>query len=507
VDSSPNTFAAYVLAIESIPERIADAKALMASLESLDLMQEIALVPAIYWKNEASIFNYLNRYPEHTFNRACLGAIKVGQLAVTLSHISIWRRLLEQGHKGAVVFEDDIFISNVPRFVETINELKKRPDLEWVRIHLHKKFRTQIHPRKTLLDRILRRPGNNTFIDDPMPYGFAAYYVSRSGAEKLLRFARNIENPVDWFPPLMKKHGFLDSKAVTEVVVEHHAFDGDKKDLRNRHKNEKTPQKLQKTASTIWTSPSIADRAELYRFISMLKNVNELKQSGFTVLRGVFSKQTVAEARQKVLTNRYLFKNTRPSPSAGHLASFHRFPALEDLHTLLTGNPVIQDCLKRALNGRDIRSIGLSDITINRSQPWHKDLLREKYESYLDGSLSWETDGAEVYKVLFYLQDGKSLRIIEGSHLEPIALDDDRKAEPQNADKVISVGVESGDIVIMDIRCSHAGADESVYASGKWDHEPYMVVSTAMGVVNGKLTQAMESGNFRRLMDWMERNP
>jgi len=67
--------------------------------------------------------------------------------------------------------------------------------------------------------------------------------------------------------------------------------------------------------------------------------------------------------------------------------------------------------------------------------------------------------------------------------------------------------VEAGDVVIMDIRCSHAGADESVYASGKWDAEPRMLVSTAMGGVNSKLTQAMEKGNFQRLMDWMERHP
>ncbi len=89
----------------------------------------------------------------------------------------------------------------------------------------------------------------------------------------------------------------------------------------------------------------------------------------------------------------------------------------------------------------------------------------------------------------------------------PIALDDDRKAEPQDADKVRGVPVETGDVVIMDIRCSHAGADESVFASGKWDDEPRIPVSTALGTVNGKLTHAMEKGNFQRLMDWVERHP
>ncbi len=370
-----------MLAIESIPERMTDAKALMASLGSPGLMQEIALIPAIYWKNEVSIVSYLNRYPEHTFNQAYLGKFKMGQLAVTLSHISVWRRLLEHGHQGAFVFEDDIFISNVPRFVDIVNELKDRPEHEWVRLHLQKWFRTRVRTPKILLNKFLRGRRNNLFVDDPMPWGFAAYYVSRSGAEKMLRFARNIEKPVDWFPPLMNKQGLLDSKAVTEVVLEHHVFQGDKEELRNRHEIEKTPEKLQNTASTIWTSPRIADRAELYRFIATLENVKDLQQSGFAVLKGVFSKEMIAEARQQVLANRGLFKNTRPLPSAGHLAGFHRFPALESLHTMLTANPVIRDFLKCVLNGQEIRSIGLSDITINRSQQWHKDLLRGKYET------------------------------------------------------------------------------------------------------------------------------
>jgi hypothetical protein len=29
-----------------------------------------------------------------------------------------------------------------------------------------------------------------------------------------------------------------------------------------------------------------------------------------------------------------------------------------------------------------VRTIGLSDITINRSQDWHKDLLRGKYRCH-----------------------------------------------------------------------------------------------------------------------------
>jgi hypothetical protein len=52
----------------------------------------------------------------------------------------------------------------------------------------------------------------------------------------------------------------------------------------------------------------------------------------------------------------------------------------------------------------------------------------------------------------------------------------------------------------MDIRCSHCGADEAVYAAGQWDENPRILVSTALGAMNGNLTRAMERGNFHRLI-------
>ena len=225
------------------------------------------------------------------------------------------------------------------------------------------------------------------------------------------------------------------------------------------------------------------------------------------MLQGIFDKSAVAQVRQLVLDNRGLLKNTRPSPSAGHLAGFHRFPALEPVHTMLSGNSVILEFFSLLLNGMGVRSIGLSDITINRSQPWHSDLLRGKFRSYLNGSLSWEVDGGGVYKVLFYLQDSASLKLISGSHNIPISLENDRYSEPGEDTDVTTIRVHAGDVVIMDIRSSHCGADESAYASGQWDDNPRILISTVLGGVDCRLTRAMEIGNFHRLMEWMDRNP
>ena len=130
---------------------------------------------------------------------------------------------------------------------------------------------------------------------------------------------------------------------------------------------------------------------------------NQLKQDGVTVLKSCFSLKNIKEARAQIIKNRYLFKNTRPTLSSGHLAGFHRFPMLESLHSMLSCNPIINDFINFCLNNHPIRSIGLSDITINRSQHWHTDLLRGKYFHFIKEFLDWNDNAIGIYKVLLYL--------------------------------------------------------------------------------------------------------
>ena len=125
----------------------------------------------------------------------------------------------------------------------------------------------------------------------------------------------------------------------------------------------------------------------------------------------------------------------------------------------------------------------------------------------MDGALNWEVDGGGVYKVLCYLQDSASLQYIKGSHIKGISLENDRYAEPDENAAVTSVAVHAGDVVIMDVRCSHRGTKESFYAGGRWDDNPRILISTVVGGIDCKLTTAMEIGNFQRLKDWMRRHP
>lgn len=228
----------------------------------------------------------------------------------------------------------------------------------------------------------------------------------------------------------------------------------------------------------------------------------ELRDRGFVVLDGVVPADLVESARSSVLDNLHFLKNTRPNPSAGHSAGFHRHPELEHLHMLVSTNPLANRIISEATGAPRVRSIGLSDITLNRSQPWHVDLLRGQYRRHLNADLCWGSDGGGVFKVLLYLQPGSTLRVLPGAHASPVPLDDDRKVEPQDAAEAEAVAVTSGSLVLMDIRLPHRGSSEEELATPASLQTPKILVSTVLAGSNRPLGAAMERGNLERLLDW-----
>ena len=227
----------------------------------------------------------------------------------------------------------------------------------------------------------------------------------------------------------------------------------------------------------------------------------QLSERGYTVLKGLTPAQ-VEEARTCVVENARLLRNTRPNPSAGHLAGFHRYPEVEPLHRLVSCNPLVLEILRETSGSSAVRSIGLSDITVNRSQPWHVDLLRGKYRHHLTPEICWGDDGGGVYKVLLYLQPGATLRVLPGAHRKPLPLDDDRKSEPVEADELEAIEVSAGGIVLMDIRLPHRGSSEEELSNAEFARNPKILVSTVLGGDRKPLTEAMERGNLERLLDW-----
>ena len=227
----------------------------------------------------------------------------------------------------------------------------------------------------------------------------------------------------------------------------------------------------------------------------------QLREQGFAVL-GALPLAAVAEARRRVIDHAALLRNTRPNPSAGHMAGFHRFPELEPLHPLVSSNGEALEVLKAASGSRRIRAIGLSDITVNRSQQWHVDLLRGKYRHHLSPDICWGPNGGGVYKVLLYLQPGATLRVIAGAHERPVSLDSDARTEPASAADVTPVDVPAGGIVLMDIRLPHRGSTEEELDRDEFRAEPKILISTVLAGDDKPLGQAMERGNFERMLDW-----
>jgi hypothetical protein len=234
-------------------------------------------------------------------------------------------------------------------------------------------------------------------------------------------------------------------------------------------------------------------------------NHTELAEHGVTVLQNIFDPAAIAEIRRTVLQNRGLLRKTRKAPSAGHLAGFHRFAEFEPLHAALSCNPRILETLRATVQG-DVRTIGLSDITVNRSQGWHRDLLRGAYRSYLDEELIWFQAVGVLFKALLYLQDSTSLKLVANSHLCRCSLASDAQSAPQPHDTITALRVRAGDVILLDLRVSHCGCSDEFFETAAVQQHPKILVSTVFGAVASPLTRQMELGNAVRQSDWIKRH-
>lgn len=240
-------------------------------------------------------------------------------------------------------------------------------------------------------------------------------------------------------------------------------------------------------------TPAPADRA-----------LADVRSLGVGVLPAAFDAASIDRARERVLAHTDLMKRTRPTPSARHLAGFERFPALEPLHAEIVANAVVTDALHELL-GPSLRTIGLSDITIDRSQQWHKDLLRGDYRAFLGSDEPCAQHHGEAYKVIWYLQGSRSLQVVPGSHRHDIDLSGDEHAIPGPDVPVASIPVEAGDAVIIDLCTTHRGADEATYLGRAADAPARILVSTVFTAVDSAFADRLAAGNAARLADWDRR--
>jgi hypothetical protein len=135
----------------------------------------------------------------------------------------------------------------------------------------------------------------------------------------------------------------------------------------------------------------------------------------------------------------------------------------------------------------------MSEIAIEQSPNWDVDLLHGQHQRYLHGVPVWGGNGGGMYTATLYL-DTDILRVAEGSHLTRIPLDREDCAVPGEGASIKAHTVFAGDIVVRDVGCCHAGAEQA-------SADTRIRVSTAFGGAGRALTKAMEIGNFARLLE------
>lgn len=206
--------------------------------------------------------------------------------------------------------------------------------------------------------------------------------------------------------------------------------------------------------------------------------------------------------RTTTLQNLHLFGQTRRARHSYHLAGFHRFQPFHEINDEIAQNSYITNFFGAQFQGAPYRPVGLSDITINRSQHWHTDLLRGRFAGYLDGVNPWQTPDSTCIKALAYLQSGKSLRVVRGSHLQPTPLDDDALDALAQSSHVEQLEIMAGDVVMMDIRTLHRGATEAEADNPALAENPKILIASVFGPADDALSQAMAVGNAHRMAEW-----
>ena len=233
-------------------------------------------------------------------------------------------------------------------------------------------------------------------------------------------------------------------------------------------------------------------------------SLESLEREGIAVLPGVFSRGQIEGARRQVIRQLNFMPNTRPTRSSRHLAGFHRWSELAPLERMIREAPAVVDPLE-AFCGGALRSVGMTDITVNRSQQWHKDLMRGPFRGFHETDGLFEQGRGKVFKILVYLQDSRSLQYVPESHCKAISLASDRHAIPSAEEAVSRLPVRAGDVAIMDVRLTHRGSDEAACRGPALERSPRILLSTVLGRVGDPMTWEIERGNRARQERWDRR--
>ena len=118
--------------------------------------------------------------------------ISVNEIGCALSHQKAYKKIINENLDGALILEDDIILSSdIKEIIESIYEHQKLfSECFWVGM-----FRSYINTKKKLFE----INAFHSIYKSPRTRGAVAYYIDKSGAEKLLNLNKKITYVSDWF--------------------------------------------------------------------------------------------------------------------------------------------------------------------------------------------------------------------------------------------------------------------------------------------------------------------
>ncbi|WDV50198.1 phytanoyl-CoA dioxygenase family protein [Streptomyces coeruleorubidus] len=182
-----------------------------------------------------------------------------------------------------------------------------------------------------------------------------------------------------------------------------------------------------------------------------------------------------------------LLNGARVQPAAAHFV-----PGLAWLYA----HPQVVEVARAALGTRDITFTGHSDAHQGFTLGWHKDSGSDALGDPLCGYFGESPDALfqgppDVVKVGIYLQESTSLnclRVDPGSHLRP-------HLQPVRPTEVL---MEAGDLVVFDVRITHAGAMAPYPDSPELDALRERISAFVTFGRGGERTRKFSQANMRR---------
>jgi hypothetical protein len=212
--------------------------------------------------------------------------------------------------------------------------------------------------------------------------------------------------------------------------------------------------------------------------------MSEFEDTGFTIVKGVFTEDEVSFLRKEALE----YFNTGggfPLNTGRAKPGWIREPLLLPVYELWKSKNI--EKIIGNVVGEEVSFVGHSDLHMNLTVGWHKDRLNGEARKRYEKNSPWESVNGQtmkLYKTLLYLQphDGgaNGLTVKSGSHLY----------ESMTRGEDVRIRTDVGDMVVFDQRITHKGG----YTGG---YQRYLI-SLGYGVKNTFFEQFEKGTKYRQ---------